>query len=178
MTRTTFLLGRSPRSIAGALLGVGLLLAGPSGVAAKTPPGQPARAQVDPRAARKPPPHRGATVPQRATRYYQAAWGVDRMKVSRVASGTLIRFTYRVTNPAQAKALRDGGASPVMYAQRAHAMLSVPVMEKIGPLRQTGALEAGREYWIAFSNKGNLVRPGDRVDVTVGRFHVEGLVVD
>jgi hypothetical protein len=98
--------------------------------------------------------------------------------VSRVASGYLIRFTYRVTDPAQAKSLVDRKVNPLLYAPRTRAMLSVPAMEKIGPLRQTGALNAGQEYWVAFSNKGNLVKPGDRVNVIVGSFHADGLVVE
>jgi hypothetical protein len=157
-----------------AILAATLLL--PAMVSAGSPPKQTKRTSTA--AVNKPPPHRPATHDEHATRYYMAAWGVDRMRVSRVASGTLIRFTYRVSDPVQAAALRDKAATPVLYAPRAHAQLSVPIMEKIGPLRQTGALEAGREYWIAFSNKGNLVRPGDRVNVSVGRFHAEGLLVD
>ncbi len=128
--------------------------------------------------ARKPATHRAATMNQKAKDYYQGAWGVDRLKVSYVASGTLIRFTYRVSEPAQAAVLTDRNATPVLYSPRTRAMLSVPTMEKIGQLRQTGKLVAGQEYWIAFSNKGNLVKPGDRVNVAVGRFHADGLVVE
>jgi hypothetical protein len=114
----------------------------------------------------------------KAREYFQAAWGVDRLKVSRVASGNLIRFTYRVTDPVQAAPLTDRNAPPTLFAPRSRAMLSVPVMEKIGPLRQTGTLKAGQEYWVAFSNKGNLVRSGDKVNVVIGRFHADGLTVE
>jgi hypothetical protein len=109
---------------------------------------------------------------------YDAMWGVDKMKVSRVASGNLIRFSYRVTNPVQAAALIDRNASPGLFSPRARAMLTVPAMEKIGPLRQTGALKTGQEYWVAFSNKGNLIKPGDHVNVIIGRFHADGLTVE
>jgi hypothetical protein len=115
---------------------------------------------------------------RKAKKYFQAAWGVGGLKVTRVASGNLIRFNYRVIDPAQAAPLGDRKATPVLYAPRSRAMLSVPVMEKIGPLRQTGTLKAGQEYWITFSNKGNLVRPGDRVNVVVGQFHADGLLVE
>jgi hypothetical protein len=83
-----------------------------------------------------------------------------------------------VIDPAQAAPLGDRNATPVLYAPRSRAVLSVPVMEKIGPLRQMGTLKAGQEYWITFSNKGNLVRPGDRVNVVVGPFHADGLLVE
>jgi len=51
-------------------------------------------------------------------------------------------------------------------------------MEKIGQLRQSAPPEAGKSYWMAFSNKGLLVRRGDRVVVVVGPFRADGLVVD
>jgi hypothetical protein len=51
-------------------------------------------------------------------------------------------------------------------------------MDNIGPLRQTGSLEVGHQYWMVFSNKGNLVKPGERVDVFIGALHVDGLVAE
>jgi hypothetical protein len=45
-------------------------------------------------------------------------------------------------------------------------------------LRQTGAAEAGKAYWMVFSNKGNFVKPGDRVNVIVGTYHIDGLMVE
>jgi hypothetical protein len=129
-------------------------------------------------APQKPASHRAFKLSKKARQYFEAAWGVDRLKVSRVASGNLIRFKYRVVDPAQAAPLGDRNVTPVLYAPRARAMLSVPVMEKIGALRQVGTLKAGQEYWITFSNKGNLVRPGDRVNVVVGQFHADGLFVE
>jgi len=114
----------------------------------------------------------------KAKDYYSAAWGVDRLRVSYTASGNLIRFSYRVVEPKLAKALGDHESTPYLYAPRSHAMLQVPTMEKIGQLRQLGANEADQEYWMAFSNKGNLVRPGERVNVIIGKFHADGLLVE
>jgi hypothetical protein len=51
-------------------------------------------------------------------------------------------------------------------------------MEKIGELRQVSEPQAGREYWIIFSNPGKLVRPGNRVDVVAGPLRVSGLYVE
>jgi hypothetical protein len=31
---------------------------------------------------------------------------------------------------------------------------------------------------MVFSNKGNLVKAGERVDVTIGNFHADGLVLE
>lgn len=114
----------------------------------------------------------------KAQQYYLAAWGVDKLKVSYTASGNLIRFSYRVADPARAQALGDKKNTPYLYGQRSRAMLQVPVMDKIGMLRQAASPEAGKEYWMVFSNKGNLVKPGDRVNVLIGAFHADGLMVD
>ena len=65
-----------------------------------------------------------------------------------------------------------------MSADERRALLQVPVMDKVGALRQSSAPESGREYWMVFSNKGNLVRPGDRVNVMIGQFHADGLLVE
>jgi hypothetical protein len=51
-------------------------------------------------------------------------------------------------------------------------------MDKIGQLRQTGQLEAGQEYWMVFSNKGNVIKAGDRVSILVGTYRIDGLVVE
>jgi hypothetical protein len=164
------------RGLAGWLAGASLLLATPAGAEAPAKP--PASTRAPAPAPKKPAMRRAARLSTRARLHFRAAWGVDSLRLSRVASGNLIRFDYRVTDPAQAAPLVDKGATPVLYAPRAGAMLSVPVMEKIGPLRQTGTLKAGQSYWVTFSNRGNLVRPGDRVDVVIGRFHAEGLMVE
>ena len=129
-------------------------------------------------AARKTSPYLPVNTPKSAMGYYQSAWGVDNMLVRQTASGNLIRFSYRVTDPARAKELGDDHATPYLYGQRSRAVLHIPVMDKVGQLRQTGTAEAGKEYWMVFSNKGNLVRPGDRVNVIIGSFHADGLMVE
>jgi hypothetical protein len=117
-------------------------------------------------------------VPGSVKNYYQAVWGVDNMLVRQMASGNLIRFSYRVTDPVRAQVLGDKLATPLLYGQRSRALLHIPVMDKVGQLRQTGTAQAGREYWMVFSNKGNLVKPGDRVNVAIGSFHADGLMVE
>jgi hypothetical protein len=123
-------------------------------------------------------PYHGMKLSDKAKEYYPAAWGVDRLRVSYTSSGNLIRFSYRVVEPKLAKALGDHDSTPYMFAPRSNAMLQVPTMEKIGQLRQLGAAEANKEYWMVFSNKGNLVRPGERVNVIIGKFHADGLLVE
>jgi hypothetical protein len=114
----------------------------------------------------------------RAGLYYKVVWGIDSLTVKWTESGEVIRFSWRVLDPQLAKVLNDKKAEPSLIDPAAGVGLVVPVMEKIGQLRQTQPPEAGRSYWMAFSNKGRLVKRGDRVNVVVGPFRAEGLVVD
>jgi hypothetical protein len=54
----------------------------------------------------------------------------------------------------------------------------VPSLEQVGMLRQTSTPEAGKSYWMAFSNSGRRVRPGDRIIIQIGQFRADGLIVE
>lgn len=114
----------------------------------------------------------------RAGVYYKAVWGIDSLTVRWAESGELIRFSWRVLDPQKAKVLNDKKIEPALIDPRAGVSLVVPQMEKIGQLRQSQTPEAGRSYWMAFSNKGRVVKRGDRVDVVIGPFRAENLAVD
>jgi hypothetical protein len=123
-------------------------------------------------------PYHPIALPSRATSYYRAAWGVDNFLARRTASGSLIRFSYRVTDAERAKVLGEREATPHLIDPTRGVILQVPVMENIGQLRQTGTPLVGQEYWMVFSNKGDFVKAGDRVDVLIGTFHADGLLVE
>jgi hypothetical protein len=114
----------------------------------------------------------------RAGAYYRAVWGIDSISVKWAESGELVRFSYRVLDPAKAAALNDKKAEPSLIDPQAGVSLVVPTMEKVGQLRQSSTPEAGKSYWMAFSNQGRRVKRGDRVNVVIGPFHAEWLVVD
>jgi hypothetical protein len=114
----------------------------------------------------------------RAGKYYELVWGVDSLGLKTVESGEVIRFTYRILDAEKAKALNDKKAEPFLIDPRAQVKLVVPSMEKVGQLRQSSTPEAGKSYWMAFSNKGRLVKRGDHVSVVIGKFRADGLVVD
>jgi hypothetical protein len=114
----------------------------------------------------------------RAGAYYRVVWGIDSLVVKWTESGEVIRFSWRVLDPERAKALSDKKLEPSLIDPRAGVSLVVPTMEKIGQLRQTQTPEAGRSYWVAFSNKGLFVKRGDRVNVVIGPFRADGLAVD
>lgn len=117
---------------------------------------------------------------RRAGLYYDLLWGVDSLSVKWTEQGEIIRFAYRVLDSDRAVQLNDKKSEPSLIDARAGVKLVVPSLEQVGLLRQTpnGKPEVGKVYWMAFSNKGRLVKRGDHVNVVIGRFHADGLVVE
>jgi hypothetical protein len=113
----------------------------------------------------------------RAQQFYSLVWGIDSLTVKSVESGELIKFTYRVIDPNKARVLNDKQSEPFLIDPRAGVKLVVPSLEKVGQLRQSSTPESGKVYWMAFSNKGRLVRPGHFVDVSIGLFRANSLIV-
>jgi hypothetical protein len=114
----------------------------------------------------------------RAGAYYRGLWGIDSVTVKWAESGELVRFSYRVLDPAKAGPLNDKNAEPSLIDPQAGVSLVVPTMEKVGQLRQSATPESGKSYWMAFSNQGRRVKRGDRVSVVIGQFHADWLVVE
>lgn len=115
--------------------------------------------------------------PKRAAMYYGLVWGIDSLSVKAVESGELIRFSYRILDPSKATVFNDKKLSPLLELPRAHARLVVPSLEKVGQLRQYNKPETGKSYWMAFSNPRLTVKRGDYVNIIIGRFHANGLIV-
>jgi len=122
--------------------------------------------------------YQASQFPKRAVMYYQDVWGIDSLKVKSAESGELVRFNYRVLDAAKAAQLNDKKAEPTLIAPRAGVRLVIPSLEKVGQLRQSNTPEAGKVYWMAFSNPRRSVKAGDRVNVVIGHFHADGLVVE
>ena len=114
----------------------------------------------------------------RAGKYYSLIWGIDSLSVKYAESGEVIRFSYRVLDANKAKTLNDKKLEPSLIDPKAGVKLVVPSLEKVGQLRQSSTPEAGKSYWMAFSNKGRLVKRGDRVSVVIGKFRADTLVGD
>ena len=120
---------------------------------------------------------RTTRTPRRETAYYTLFWGVDSFSVKAVESGELIRFSYRIVDPGRAKTLNDKKIDAYLVDPASNVKLMVPSLEKVGLLRQSSTPIAGNSYWMAFSNPGRPVKKGDRVNIEIGQFRVEGLVV-
>jgi hypothetical protein len=153
-----------------ALMGMCLLAvpARPQGSAAPQQPAAPA----------SPTRYQPNRFPRRASAYYEVAWGIDSLSVRAVESGELIRFSYRVLDPEKSKILNDKKFEPSLIFPEGRVSLVIPSLEKVGQLRQSSTPEAGKSYWMAFSNPGRHVKRGDRVNIVIGQFHAEGLVVE
>ena len=149
----------------------GGMLVSPIGAQSTAPTAKPAVAGA-------PSHYRSDRFPRRADLHYRLIWGVDSLSVKSVESGQIIRFSYRVLDATKAMALNDKKAEPSLIDLRAGVKLVVPSLEKVGQLRQSSTPEMGKSYWMAFSNKGRKVKPGDHVNVVIVNFRAEGLVVD
>jgi hypothetical protein len=119
-----------------------------------------------------------SVVNSREAAKYRRLWGIDDIHVRSTASGSLIRFSYRVVDKDKANIFMDKKSQPLLIDESTHLALQIPVMEKIGQLRQISKLQNGKEYWMAFSNKGHYVKPGNRVDLEIGKMRLEGLVIE
>jgi|SRR5579859_7227383 len=118
-------------------------------------------------------------IAKREAAYYEAVWGIEAPNVKAVESGVILRFSYRVLDSAKAKPLSDKKLDPILESTEKGVRLVVPSLEKVGQLRQAPQkIEDGKSYWMAFSNSGRLLKPGDRVDIVIGNFHARGLMVE
>jgi hypothetical protein len=115
---------------------------------------------------------------QRGADFYRKRWGIDNVIVRATASGSLIRFSYRIVDAEKAALINDKAKTPYLIEEKLGMALQIPQMENVGQLRQTAKPENGREYWMAFSNKGKVIKPGSRVDIVIGSFRINDLVVE
>jgi hypothetical protein len=123
-------------------------------------------------------PRHNSVTNDRQTTLLKRLWGIDEIHVRSAASGSLVRLSYRVLNADKAKILNSKEATPYLVDEQHGLALQVPVMEQVGQLRQVAAPENGREYWMAFSNKGKYLKPGNHVTLLVGNLRISGLVVE
>lgn len=138
----------------------------------------PAVAPVKPTRTSTPTHYRPNPFPKRAQSYYGVVWGLDSLSVKVVESGALIRFSYRVLDPEKARILNDKKIDAFLDSPSENVRLSIPSLEKVGQLRQATTEESGKAYWMAFSNPRRTVKHGDHVNVVIGKFHADGLIVE
>ena len=105
-------------------------------------------------------------------------WGVEVMGISRTSGGYMLEFRFKVLDAHLAAPLFDHKIRPYLLDPRTGAKMIVPSPEKVGELRSVNTPEAGRNYWMIFANPGGVIKPGTLVDVIVGDFRADGLIVN
>jgi hypothetical protein len=169
--RTTIQLILPTVLIAGFIVVFGLSAQSLQGQEDAVPAGKPAAASTP---YRNQPPR----ISNREAALLEAVWGIETPTVKAVESGVILRFSFRVLDPVKAKPLNDKKLNPVLESPEKGVRLVIPSLEKVGQLRQAPEkIETGKSYWMAFSNPGRPIKPGDRVDVVIGSFHARGLSV-
>lgn len=107
-------------------------------------------------------------------------WGIKVEGLRLTAEGHMCDFRFRVIDATKAAPLLDRRNPASLLNESTGFMTHVPVMPKVGPLRQTVRLARpaeGRTYFIIFANPGKLIKPGQRATVAIGDFIMPGLVV-
>ena len=109
----------------------------------------------------------------------ESRWGIQVSGLRLSAGGHMVDFRYRVTDPLKASKLGKPESKPALIDEATGTALLVPKTPKVGPLRQTSKqLDTGRIYWMLFANRGQVVKRGSRVTITIGDFRVEHLLVE
>ncbi|MBI3562982.1 MAG: hypothetical protein HY080_14825 [Gammaproteobacteria bacterium] len=165
-------------------IGVGCLTVSPLAHAVTATPIPSPASVTSPPPGASPQPKLKNTVSKRASnwaaregQYYQRTWGIDIAGVRRVSSGFMLEFRYRVIDPDKAIPLTDKKSRPYLIDEASGAAFSVPAMENVGELRQSAKPEVNRSYYIMFGNPGQMIKPGNRVSVVIGKFRADGIVV-
>ena len=110
--------------------------------------------------------------------YMKRKWGVEVMFLRTTSAGYMLEFRYKVLDANKAKPLFERQIKPHLVHLKSGAKLIVPTPAKTGALRNSNPPKDGKVYWMFFANPRKLVKVGDAVNIDIGDFHVNGLVVE
>ena len=110
--------------------------------------------------------------------FMKRQWGVEILFVRQMSAGYMLEFRYKVLDADKAAPLFERQTKPVLTHVESGARMIVPTPAKTGALRNSNAPLEGHTYWMFFANPGRFVDQGDRVNIEIGDFLVEGLVVE
>lgn len=102
-------------------------------------------------------------------------WGVEVVALRLTGGDYMLDFRYKVLDPEKAGELFERANKPVLIHNSTGARLEVPRPAKTGPLRPTNPPQAGRTYFMLFSNPG-VVHAGDEVTIEIGDFEASVIV--
>lgn len=109
--------------------------------------------------------------------FMKRQWGIEVVFVRQTSAGYMLEFRYKVVDAEKAKPLFDRQAKPVLTHAETGARMIVPTPAKTGALRNSNSPLAGHTYWMFFANPGQFVKPGEQVNIEIGDFLAEGIVV-
>jgi hypothetical protein len=105
-------------------------------------------------------------------------FGIKIASLRPTAGGQMLDLRFQVVDPEKAKAVLDRNKKAYLLDGKTGKTLPVPVT-KAGSMRQaTIKPEAGRIYFILFSNPNRMVKEGGSVSLVIGDFRKDGIVVD
>ena len=105
--------------------------------------------------------------------------GIKPVAIRLTAGGRMIDFRYTVVDPAKSAPVFDRKTKTYLIDLASGGEFPMPEDTKLGPLRSSGRNpQAGREYFIFFSNPANILQRGSRVAVVIGDYRIENLTVE
>lgn len=113
----------------------------------------------------------------RENTFMKRQWGVEVLHVRQSAAGYMLEFRYKVLDADKAKPLFERRTKPLLTHTESGAKLIVPTPAKTGALRNSNPPLAGHTYWMFFANPGKLVKPGTHVNIEIGEFRADALLV-
>lgn len=109
--------------------------------------------------------------------YMKRQWGVEVLYVRQTAAGYMLEFRYKVLDPEKAKPLFERQTKPLLTHVETGSKFVVPTPAKTGALRNSDLPLANHTYWMFFANPAKLVKPGEHVNIEIGDYLAENLVV-
>ena len=106
-------------------------------------------------------------------------WGIEVLGIRPTAAGQMMHFRYKVLDSEKAASLVSPGAKPYIIDQASGLSAKVPNLPKIGTLRQRSQVaRKDIEYFVLFSNPGNIIKSGSKVTVVIGDLSINDLIVE
>jgi hypothetical protein len=111
-----------------------------------------------------------------------AVWEANGIKVDRVtlsAAGMLVDLRYHITNLELAKKVITRPTDMALIDQKSGNILLIPNAARTGKVQQFHLTDdKKREYWVLFSNTGQLIKSGSKVTFSIGSLQIKDITVD
>jgi hypothetical protein len=109
---------------------------------------------------------------------FEKSFGIKIVSLRPTAGGQMLDLRFQVIDSEKAKTVLDKNKKAYLLDEKTGKTLPVPIT-KAGSMRQTTLKpEAGRIYFMLFSNPGRMVKEGGSVSLLIGDFKKNGIVVD